>query len=625
MKRARRYIHLTALLPAAGLYAWLGYRFSYHQDDAYITYRYVANFLSGHGLVFNYGEYVEGITNHGWAIILAAAGALGIDYLMLARVLGWLSGLGLIVVTYYLTRAALPEMKWYWTALPTVAVAANPSLAYWAGAGLETSAFALLTAVILLLWLLRHRTLGAALAVAVWLRPEGALLAGLLIVIDWIRGRRFPKYIIGHTALAFIASLPFVTFKLVYYGDLLPNSFFAKAGFQFSQLVHGAAYAWRFVRDYPLLALSLPAAAVLFTRLSVRLQKLLLFGAIFAAYIILVGGDVLEVHRFFLPLAPIFALLLTYLLWLMLSRTRKTNNIVGVAVCAVVIAATGIRIPFDYVDAYYTAGLGLNRKMDFLAKNLKASDNSDFSIAASTIGVLGFGLQGHDVIDVVGLTDTVISRHPQDPIPGMTTGWREPNYNAEYVLKRAPNYILFSTGAKPTAPGEKALMLYGQFVNAYRIVTWEYRGDGNSNSVMTGAFKRLRPVKGPFQPTYPLEYVDDYVQGINYMLANQLDRAIHSFEASLKASPRPYFPYVIHRCALAYGMKHDYAKAQRLLHALLVQDSFVLEAHGDLYKYAVVSGDSAAAALHRRWIERLAPWQEKTLIRFDSVVAAGKP
>ena len=33
------------------------------QDDAYISYRYVANYLNGDGLVYNIGERVEGCTD----------------------------------------------------------------------------------------------------------------------------------------------------------------------------------------------------------------------------------------------------------------------------------------------------------------------------------------------------------------------------------------------------------------------------------------------------------------------------------------------------------------------------------------------------------------------------------
>nr|MBC8422663.1 hypothetical protein [bacterium] len=33
------------------------------QEDAFISFRYAANLLDGHGLVFNPGERVEGYTN----------------------------------------------------------------------------------------------------------------------------------------------------------------------------------------------------------------------------------------------------------------------------------------------------------------------------------------------------------------------------------------------------------------------------------------------------------------------------------------------------------------------------------------------------------------------------------
>ena len=41
------------------------------QDDAYISFRYVQNFVDGNGLVFNIGERVEGYTNLLWVLILS--------------------------------------------------------------------------------------------------------------------------------------------------------------------------------------------------------------------------------------------------------------------------------------------------------------------------------------------------------------------------------------------------------------------------------------------------------------------------------------------------------------------------------------------------------------------------
>ena len=61
---------LLPLVPALAVYAFLCHQLNFTQDDAYISYRYVANFLNGDGLVYNIGERVEGYTNFGWVIYL---------------------------------------------------------------------------------------------------------------------------------------------------------------------------------------------------------------------------------------------------------------------------------------------------------------------------------------------------------------------------------------------------------------------------------------------------------------------------------------------------------------------------------------------------------------------------
>ncbi|MBU8934805.1 MAG: hypothetical protein KOO62_12515, partial [candidate division Zixibacteria bacterium] len=63
------------LLPALAAYALLTQQLNFIQDDAYISYRYVANFLNGDGLVYNIGERVEGFTNFGWVILMIQCGA----------------------------------------------------------------------------------------------------------------------------------------------------------------------------------------------------------------------------------------------------------------------------------------------------------------------------------------------------------------------------------------------------------------------------------------------------------------------------------------------------------------------------------------------------------------------
>ena len=63
------------LLAGMVVYSILAYQFNFVQDDAYISYRYVANFLNGDGLVYNIGERIEGFTNFGWVIYLILFGS----------------------------------------------------------------------------------------------------------------------------------------------------------------------------------------------------------------------------------------------------------------------------------------------------------------------------------------------------------------------------------------------------------------------------------------------------------------------------------------------------------------------------------------------------------------------
>ncbi|RKX19472.1 MAG: hypothetical protein DRP51_07345, partial [Candidatus Zixiibacteriota bacterium] len=54
-------IRLSSLLLVLGIVAHIALvvYFDFTQDDAYITFRYAANFINGDGLVYNIGEQVE--------------------------------------------------------------------------------------------------------------------------------------------------------------------------------------------------------------------------------------------------------------------------------------------------------------------------------------------------------------------------------------------------------------------------------------------------------------------------------------------------------------------------------------------------------------------------------------
>ncbi|MBD3258018.1 hypothetical protein GF377_06260, partial [candidate division GN15 bacterium] len=311
--------------PALAVFAWFSYLLRFTQDDAYITYRYVANYLNGHGLVFNIGERIEGITNFGWAILLSLFGVFGIDFTALAGWLGWLFGAGIIVLVYRLSLKLFDDNIWY-SLGAVLLIGGNLSFAYWSQAGLETAAFAFFAVLSLCFYITRNWLLVFSLVMAVWLRPEGAMVTGLLILVELIQTRRLPKFTLASAAIAFVLSLPFVGFKLAYYGDILPNPFYAKTSFAISQWSDGFEYAWRYLQHYGFYGAPFVLPLILYRSLKPAARAVLQYSLIYLAYIVFIGGDVLKVHRFFLPVFGPAAILTVLSIRLLTQKLGERNR-----------------------------------------------------------------------------------------------------------------------------------------------------------------------------------------------------------------------------------------------------------------------------------------------------------
>ncbi len=604
-----RFKEYLPLVPALVIYGWLAARLDFIQDDAYISYRFVANFLNGHGLVYNIGERVEGFTNFGWVIFMALWGSLGDLFIIASRITGLLCGAGVIVVTYLIARLLLDRSSRWMAWLPVYLVAVNQSLAYWSPAGLETAAFAFMASWSLYLSLKRSPWLIWSITLAVWLRPEGAFVAGLLIFLEAIIHRRLPRHALRCVGVALVLSLPYVAFKLAYFGSVLPNPFYAKTGFGPEQLASGLEYAGRFWSHYGFYGLGMILAAVFWKRLSPDARTVWLFVAIYSAYIVLVGGDVLKVHRFFLPVIGCVAIVNGLAVHSLALRLQKKTQYLVVGMAAVLLLGLTYQLPSAFVDRYNYYERAFLRKMSFLADRLLESDDSDFAVALPTIGIFGYRLLGHDIIDMVGLTDSTIARHPEAPIEGMETTWKERRHNSSYLLTRAPEYIVFSTGIKPSAPAERALCLFPAFLKSYRQTGWFYRARENVvDGTLVTAFKKVRPLEGDFIPTLPVSYVQHYQQGIDLSLKGDYPGAIRHFEQALQSQPRPENPDLLYQMAFTYLQMNRHEEAFRWYKACLAMDSMVFQAQKDLYMYTELMGDTATSAIHRAWVKKLTPW-----------------
>ena len=273
-------------------------------DDAWISFRYARNLVDGVGLVYNPGEYVEGITNLLWTLLVAAGLALGLEPKSVGFGLGVASGAALLWLSYvYASTGLASERRWAAGLAPWIVLSSLPFV-FWTTSGMETSLFALAVTAALAAEA-RDRpglaTLAALLATAT--RPEGVLVAAA--VLGWRVVSRWRSEGVGvllWPGVYALGLLALTGFRVAYYGAFVPNTFHAKVG-GVSPL-RGLQYALGFFAGGSALLL-VPAGFAL--RKHARWAPAGVFALLLTVYVVAVGGDVFPYARFFVPLLPALA------------------------------------------------------------------------------------------------------------------------------------------------------------------------------------------------------------------------------------------------------------------------------------------------------------------------------
>ena len=103
--------------------------------------------------------------------------------------------------------------------------------------------------------------------------------------------------------------LPHLLFRWLYYGHLLPNTFYAKTGISLIHLTHGLRYTGKFLVDYGLWGLAPLAVLALLARRRTRARTAYFALLIFAniAYVTLIGGDTMVENRLYMPVVALLA------------------------------------------------------------------------------------------------------------------------------------------------------------------------------------------------------------------------------------------------------------------------------------------------------------------------------
>jgi len=424
-------------------------------DDAYISFRYARNLASGRGLVFNPGERVEGYTNFTWVVLAAGVLRTGLDPAWIMPLVGVACGIAVIAVTARGARAlARDELRDHPLAgVPASAVVAlSPSLAFYAGTGLETALFTLLCAVGGLA-VARRRPVVFAIAtgVAFLTRPEAALLglAGLVVMGLGPDGRRDVTR--AATALAAIV-LPYLAFKLLYFGALLPNTLAAKP----PRVADGATYV--------LWALPEVAGLLLVGALGARSRgrtTLLALWAVFTVAVALEGGDWMPCQRLLVPSLPWLAIAVDRPLLALFTLPRSRRDAWRAALLVAALAYAPLAL-LDSAPLHREAATiaAYDPVRVRIARTL--SDAGVRSVGTVDIGLLGYRDPDLRILDLGGLTDRAIGGSPGPHL--------DKDVPIASLDARAPDAFLLLSRVPPVANPSGGVMAAGFYGTERRVM-----------------------------------------------------------------------------------------------------------------------------------------------------------
>ncbi len=457
---------LGAVLAAQSLlvYLQLHERAGALVDDAFISFRYAARWAQGLGWTWNDGVAVEGFSNPLWTGLLGVAARAGLAPHTLAPGLGTVFLLATSIVLWGLARAR------GFGFVPTLVLLGGWGLdvgaATWAGSGLETASAGFWVAV----WLLvasgvdrdqagfpRGLVLGLAGSLLALSRPEGIVWAllglGWLLWAAWSRGRLVAGWFLGMVPFG-----AYLAFRWTEFGQLLPNTFFAKFEPDPGVASHGLATvgAWALAHAallfFLVVAWGAGSSATRRPDDAPRLWWLLPAGlAVFGVgFVVVVGGDWMGATRYVAPLLPA--------LYVLAAEVAERAGFAaagarrGVAVTLILAAHISVgwherdRLP-DYTN--------IGRELGLWLADVAAPDDV---IAVTAAGAIPY-FSERPAYDVLGINDPEVAgrkvRHTGAWMPG------HHRYDLDRLLDLAPRWIVWDFGVQVNRTRIKRIRVLG--------------------------------------------------------------------------------------------------------------------------------------------------------------------
>ncbi len=450
--------------------ALLAWRLDFLVDDAFISFRYAANWAAGAGLRYDAAlePPVEGYSNFLWVALLAGLELAGVAPEAGSRAVSAAAAVALAVLLVRVLRVRLGASAGA-AAAGGLLVTTSAGFAAWATGGLETMLFALL---LFAAWALAlpapgdrpgRESSGALLAAGLCaagvalVRVEGPAWVAVLALSAWVARPAGARPALRELALlvapAALAWGAYEAFRLAHFGEWTANTAHAKAAWSADTLARGARTVASFALVFlsPLVALAVAPVALRGPRAAAARSAIVPVAAL-VAYNVAVGGDWMPFFRFLVPAWPFLGVLLA----LGVDRLPRPA-----AVAAGVLGATlGIGAGFDVL----AVPRGVREALDFRAfrvgyqtelerwrstvrngesfaaigRGLAQVARPDESMTCGAIGAIGY-YSGLRMLDRNGLVDREVARLPVQRA-GASAGHTK-RVPRSFFVDRGPDYL----------------------------------------------------------------------------------------------------------------------------------------------------------------------------------------
>lgn len=417
-------------------------------DDALISMAYGKSLFAGGGLrVTPYSAISEGFSNPTWTLLLGLLEALHVNAIEPAKTIGMLLSAGALPLLMLWGPVSQKRAIQVEDALGPLLASTNGTFAYWALGGLENGILVFFIALFgVLVWLDRTRAVavalglsGAALALT---RPEAPLYVAAigipsLIDLRWRARPRLTRNDFVAVAALLIPIAIYALWRRVYFGDWLPNTYYAKHAWYVDftrERLRGMvrSYLEGFYRTIMPLVFAGVAGAVLSLSGRWTIAKTVVAAALVTGtmsfFVLVAGGDWMMEYRFLGTAVPFIAYPVGAGVTSVRRQLRRPSFarrtyavwvVRGVVAAALLFglwsstkkhAARWTKIKDQGGD---TPRIGKDRPTygQDVRGALTGIKMTHPYVAAPDMGYISLAFRSYEIVDLAGLTDVTIARH----------------------------------------------------------------------------------------------------------------------------------------------------------------------------------------------------------------------